>query len=99
MIMKQIEFLRSLGHWVQAVFRGPPGSSVLPPWASTPVDSQRLLGMADPLVSILTGVDVAIIGYFTQLTELVGVTDCPGPIVYWEQVSAATAVGSAVFRL
>jgi hypothetical protein len=86
MIMKQIEFLHARGNWVRAVYRGRPEDPVLPPWASdVEVDDKVLLGMEESMLKVMEGVDVLMIGYFTQLIELKDVVECPGPIVYWDQ--------------
>lgn len=85
MIMAQIQRLHERGHWVKAVFRGPPGSPVLPPWAPVPVAAQQLLALSEPTSAAFHDVDVTIIGYFTQLIEWKDALTCPGPILYWEQ--------------
>ena len=62
MIMKQIEHLRNRGHWVQAVFRGPEGTPVLPPWAQIDVDAQLLISPSESILTCLKTSEVIIIG-------------------------------------
>ena len=63
MIMKQIEHLKSRGHWVQAVFRSPDANSrVIPTWAEVEVDSERLLNQHESIVTCFDEVDVVMIG-------------------------------------
>lgn len=85
MIMKQIEYLKRRGHWVRAIFRSHAGSAVIPPWSNVKVDEEVLLRPTDSMLVATEGVDVFLIGYFTQLLELKGVVDPVGPILYWDQ--------------
>jgi glycosyltransferase involved in cell wall biosynthesis len=85
MIVAQIAGLRARGHYVLAVFRGAPGSPVMPPWAHIAADEEILLDAAESVSSILSLVDVFLVGYFTQLLEFRELTECAGPIVYWDQ--------------
>lgn len=63
MIMKQIEYLKSRGHWVQAVFRsGDPNSRIMPNWANIKVDSERLLNPHQSIVSCFEDADIVLIG-------------------------------------
>lgn len=63
MIMKQIEHLKSRGHWVQAVFRSADANSkVMPNWAEVKVDSERLLNQHESIVTCFEEVDVVMIG-------------------------------------
>jgi len=96
MLVRHMDLLRQRGHYIIALFRPPTGHALgaLPPWAveaGVKVDHEiLLLPTMSPLCCFtpsLTGVvaDVLMMGYFTQLVELKGVTSCPGPVVYWEQ--------------
>lgn len=87
MLIKHIDHLKQRGHWVMAAFRGPLGSPVLPPWATSlvKVDEARLISPHESITSVLPAVDIVMIGYFTQLLEFRDVQVAPGAIVYWDQ--------------
>lgn len=89
MIMRHIGLMKERGHWVQALFRGPPMSPVIPPWSRVRVDSEVLLtGSTPTLPSVAPDADVFLVGYFTQLPEFADALmagRAPCPIVYWEQ--------------
>jgi glycosyltransferase involved in cell wall biosynthesis len=57
----------------------------MPPWAHIAADEEILLDAAESVSSILSLVDVFLVGYFTQLLEFRELTECSGPIVYWDQ--------------
>mmetsp|Transcript_24321 Transcript_24321/g.84492 ORF Transcript_24321/g.84492 Transcript_24321/m.84492 type:complete len:455 (-) Transcript_24321:973-2337(-) len=85
MILKQLAWLRGRGHSVLAVFRGPPGTPVLPPWSDVEVDREILLPETTSYSACFDHADVVLVGYFTQLVEFAGCETCPGPLLYWEQ--------------
>ena len=89
MLCLQMRLLKRRGHRVVAVFRGPQGSAVLPPWcqdADAHADSAVLLSPTESYAAGLQRLaglyDVVMVGYFTQLAELAGVW---APLIYWEQ--------------
>ena len=91
-LVHHMQALRRRGHWIAAIYRGPPGcSSALPPWASDLiVDESILVALNEPMLSALQritgGIHVAVVGYFTQLDEIRGArAPLPIPLIYLEQ--------------
>ena len=64
---------------------------------------QRVLALDESILSCLSGSEVLIVGYFTQLAELcvpgkLPPTHAPLPIVYWEKGRSLCVVVVVVVR-
>jgi glycosyltransferase involved in cell wall biosynthesis len=82
MLIEQMRQLKRRGHTVQAVFRGPAGSPVMPPWADLRADVEVLVDEGKPIAAALPPSDVVVAGWFNLIEELAG---SPYPVLYWEQ--------------
>lgn len=83
MLLEQIRRLRQRGHTVHAVYRGVPGTPVLPSWTDVTVDSEQLVMPDEPYAKALGEVDVVMAGWIDQVEELSHIKS--PPTLYWEQ--------------
>lgn len=82
MLLEQMRRLRQRGHRVYAMYRGEPGTPVIPAWSDLKVDAEILVGENEPLSAHLPDSDVTVVGWYHQLNEL---SRCRIPVMYWEQ--------------
>lgn len=85
MLLQQMKHLKRRGHKIIACQKDAAESgSAIPDWFDLEVDEELVLAPNEPILSRLSGCDVIVAGWITQLVEL---RDSPIPVVYWEQGS------------